>query len=91
MSKTQIHPRRGACLPPGADARQVRDPATVPMTTQRDLSPGLFARRRGPLRGDRRESRTAYDYTNKGNLVAVISNGTAVLGLGNLGALAPSR
>jgi malate dehydrogenase (oxaloacetate-decarboxylating)(NADP+) len=34
---------------------------------------------------------TAYDYTAKGNLVAVISNGTAILGLGNLGALAPSR
>jgi hypothetical protein len=48
---------------------------------------GLFARRRRALRGDRENPETAYDYTNKGNLVAVISNGTAVLGLGNLGAL----
>ena len=34
------------------------------------------------------DPRLAYDYTNKGNLVAVVSNGTAILGLGNLGALA---
>ncbi|ARU02832.1 NADP-dependent malic enzyme [Yoonia vestfoldensis] len=62
--------------------------ATVPMTTQRDLSlaysPGVAI----PCEEIHADPATAYDYTNKGNLVAVISNGTAVLGLGNLGALA---
>ncbi|MCP1167624.1 NADP-dependent malic enzyme [Limimaricola litoreus] len=62
--------------------------ATVPMTTQRDLSlaysPGVAI----PCEVIAEQPETAYDYTNKGNLVAVISNGTAVLGLGNLGALA---
>ncbi|MES0862045.1 NADP-dependent malic enzyme [Ruegeria sp. SCPT10] len=61
--------------------------ATVPMTTQRDLSlaysPGVAV----PCEAIANAPETAYDYTNKGNLVAVISNGTAVLGLGNLGAL----
>ncbi|MEM8536401.1 MAG: NADP-dependent malic enzyme [Pseudomonadota bacterium] len=61
--------------------------ATVPMTTQRDLSlaysPGVAI----PCEEIASDPATAYDYTNKGNLVAVISNGTAVLGLGNLGAL----
>jgi malate dehydrogenase (oxaloacetate-decarboxylating)(NADP+) len=62
--------------------------ATVPMNTQRDLSlaysPGVAV----PCEEIHANPETAYDYTNKGNLVAVISNGTAVLGLGNLGALA---
>jgi malate dehydrogenase (oxaloacetate-decarboxylating)(NADP+) len=62
--------------------------ATVPMATQRDLSlaysPGVAI----PCEEIHAAPETAYDYTNKGNLVAVISNGTAVLGLGNLGALA---
>ena len=61
--------------------------ATVPMTTQRDLSlaysPGVAV----PCEAIAANPELAYDYTNKGNLVAVISNGTAVLGLGNLGAL----
>ena len=60
---------------------------SVPMTTQRDLSlaysPGVAV----PCEAIAADPATAYDYTNKGNLVAVISNGTAVLGLGNLGAL----
>jgi malate dehydrogenase (oxaloacetate-decarboxylating)(NADP+) len=60
---------------------------TVPMTTQRDLSlaysPGVAV----PCEEIAANGELAYDYTNKGNLVAVISNGTAVLGLGNLGAL----
>ena len=50
--------------------------------------PRLFARRCRAGRGHRRRSGRAYDLTAKGNLVAVISNGTAILGLGNLGALA---
>lgn len=62
--------------------------ASKPMATQRDLSlaysPGVAA----PVRVIANDPATAYDYTAKGNLVAVISNGTAILGLGNLGALA---
>jgi len=62
--------------------------ASVPMTTQRDLSlaysPGVAV----PCEAIAENPETAYDYTSKGNMVAVISNGTAVLGLGNLGALA---
>ncbi len=61
---------------------------STPMTTQRDLSlaysPGVAV----PCEAIAENPETAYDYTNKGNMVAVISNGTAVLGLGNLGALA---
>jgi malate dehydrogenase (oxaloacetate-decarboxylating)(NADP+) len=61
--------------------------ATVPMNTQRDLSlaysPGVAV----PCLEIAANPEVAYDYTNKGNLVAVISNGTAVLGLGNLGAI----
>ncbi|ARY42790.1 malic enzyme-like NAD(P)-binding protein [Brucella melitensis] len=61
---------------------------TKPMTTQRDLSlaysPGVAV----PVKAIAEDAARAYDYTAKGNLVAVISNGTAILGLGNLGALA---
>jgi malate dehydrogenase (oxaloacetate-decarboxylating)(NADP+) len=61
---------------------------TKPMATQRDLSlaysPGVAV----PVRRIAEDPDTAYDYTAKGNLVAVISNGTAILGLGDLGALA---
>jgi malate dehydrogenase (oxaloacetate-decarboxylating)(NADP+) len=62
--------------------------ASKPMATQRDLSlaysPGVAV----PVRAIAENPACAYDYTAKGNLVAVISNGTAILGLGNLGALA---
>jgi malate dehydrogenase (oxaloacetate-decarboxylating)(NADP+) len=62
--------------------------ASKPMATQRDLSlaysPGVAV----PVRAIAENPGCAYDYTAKGNLVAVISNGTAILGLGNLGALA---
>jgi malate dehydrogenase (oxaloacetate-decarboxylating)(NADP+) len=61
---------------------------TKPMSTQRDLSlaysPGVAV----PVEAIAENARLIYDYTAKGNLVAVISNGTAILGLGNLGALA---
>ena len=61
---------------------------TKPMATQRDLSlaysPGVAA----PVKAIAENPDRAYDYTSKGNLVAVISNGTAILGLGNLGAMA---
>ncbi|MCP2680084.1 NADP-dependent malic enzyme [Maricaulaceae bacterium NA33B04] len=62
--------------------------ATKPMATQRDLSlaysPGVAA----PVKAIAENVDAAYDYTSKGNFVAVISNGTAILGLGDLGAAA---
>ena len=62
--------------------------SSKPMTSKRDLalaySPGVAA----PVREIAKNPDTAYDYTTKGNLVAVISNGSAILGMGNLGALA---
>ncbi|SDW77962.1 NADP-dependent malic enzyme [Litoreibacter albidus] len=62
--------------------------ASTPMATQRDLSlaysPGVAV----PVEAIAENPELAYDYTTKGNMVAVISNGTAILGLGNLGALA---
>jgi malate dehydrogenase (oxaloacetate-decarboxylating)(NADP+) len=61
---------------------------TKPMATQRDLSlaysPGVAV----PVRAIADNPAAAWDYTTRGNMVAVISNGTAILGLGNLGALA---
>ena len=61
---------------------------TKPLTTQRDLalaySPGVAF----PCLHIKKQPSAAFDYTSKGNFVAVISNGTAVLGLGDLGALA---
>lgn len=61
---------------------------TKPMATQRDLSlaysPGVAV----PVKAIAEDPSRAFDYTTRGNMVAVISNGTAILGLGNLGALA---
>jgi malate dehydrogenase (oxaloacetate-decarboxylating)(NADP+) len=61
---------------------------TKPMATQRDLSlaysPGVAV----PVLAISEDPSRAYDYTTRGNMVAVVSNGTAILGLGNLGALA---
>ena len=61
---------------------------TKPMATQRDLSlaysPGVAV----PVNAIADDPSRAFDYTSRGNMVAVISNGTAILGLGNLGALA---
>jgi malate dehydrogenase (oxaloacetate-decarboxylating)(NADP+) len=62
--------------------------ATKPMATQRDLSlaysPGVAV----PVLAIAENESLAYEYTTKGNFVAVITNGTAILGLGNRGALA---
>ena len=62
--------------------------SSKPMTTKRDLalaySPGVAI----PVKAIFENPETAYDYTSKGNLVAVISNGSAILGMGDLGALA---
>src|SRR5271168_5212435 len=59
-----------------------------PITTARDLSLAYSPGVAEPCLHIQRDSSLAYDYTAKGNMVAVVSNGTAVLGLGNLGALA---
>ncbi|MGH7090001.1 MAG: NADP-dependent malic enzyme, partial [Stellaceae bacterium] len=61
---------------------------TKPLMTQQDLSLAYSPGVAYPCLEIKRDPATAYDYTAKGNLVAVITNGTAVLGLGDLGALA---
>ncbi|MEQ1705408.1 MAG: NADP-dependent malic enzyme [Rickettsiales bacterium] len=61
---------------------------TKPLMTQRDLSLGYSPGVAIPCLEIQKDPSKAYDYTSRGNFVAVISNGTAVLGLGNLGALA---
>ncbi|MGC9955050.1 MAG: NADP-dependent malic enzyme [Rhizomicrobium sp.] len=72
----------------GAKPGKIEITPTKPMATQRDLSlaytPGVAV----PVRVIAENPEAAYDYTAKGNLVAIISNGTAILGLGDLGALA---
>jgi malate dehydrogenase (oxaloacetate-decarboxylating)(NADP+) len=72
----------------GAKPGKIEITPTKPMATQRDLSlaysPGVAV----PVRVIAENPDAAYDYTAKGNLVAVITNGTAILGLGDLGALA---
>ena len=87
MAKTKFTPEEALAFHLEPTPGKFEISATVPMTTQRDLSlaysPGVAV----PCLAIADNPETAYDYTNKGNLVAVISNGTAVLGLGNLGAL----
>ena len=61
---------------------------TKPIVTARDLSLAYSPGVAEPCLHIARDESLAYDYTAKGNMVAVISNGTAVLGLGNLGAIA---
>jgi len=61
---------------------------TKPCATQRDLSLAYTPGVAEPCLDIAKDPELAYEYTNKGNLVAVVSNGTAVLGLGNIGALA---
>ena len=72
----------------GAKPGKLQISPTKPMASQRDLSlaysPGVAV----PVRAIAERPDAVYDYTAKGNLVAVISNGTAILGLGDLGALA---
>lgn len=88
------HPTRSAAEQEALDYHSQGRPGkleiipTKPMATQRDLSlaysPGVAV----PVEVIAKNPQAAYDYTAKGNLVAVITNGTAILGLGNLGALA---
>ena len=61
---------------------------TKPLTTQRDLSLAYSPGVAEPCLAIEADPNLAYDYTAKGNIVAVISNGSAVLGLGNIGAMA---
>ncbi len=71
----------------GGKAGKIEINATKPLTTQRDLSLAYSPGVAWPCLHIAKNPDAAYDYTAKGNLVAVISNGTAVLGLGDLGAL----
>ncbi|PWR02876.1 NADP-dependent malic enzyme [Meridianimarinicoccus roseus] len=88
MSSTKITPEEALAFHLNPMPGKLEIQATVPMSTQRDLSlaysPGVAV----PCESIAADPQAAYDYTAKGNMVAVISNGTAVLGLGNLGALA---
>ena len=61
---------------------------TKPMGTQHDLSLAYSPGVADPCHEIKKDPANAYKYTNKGNMVACISNGTAILGIGNLGALA---
>ncbi len=87
-SKVQFSDREALLFHSSGRPGKIEIVASKPMATQRDLSlaysPGVAV----PVRAIAADPATAYDYTAKGNLVAVISNGTAILGLGNLGALA---
>jgi malate dehydrogenase (oxaloacetate-decarboxylating)(NADP+) len=67
---------------------KIRVVPTKPTATQRDLSLAYTPGVAWPCRAIAEEPARAYDYTARGNLVAVVTNGTAVLGLGNIGALA---
>ncbi|MBW8319794.1 MAG: NADP-dependent malic enzyme, partial [Rhizobium sp.] len=87
-SKVQFSDREALLYHEHGRPGKIEIVASKPMATQRDLSlaysPGVAV----PVLAIAEDSAKAYDYTIKGNLVAVISNGTAILGLGNLGALA---
>ncbi len=88
MTKTKITPEEALAYHLEPKPGKYEIVATTPMATQRDLSlaysPGVAV----PVQAIADRPETAYDYTVKGNMVAVISNGTAILGMGNLGALA---
>jgi len=90
MAKKSIHVTDDEALLMHSSGRpgKIEIAPTKPLTTQRDLSlaysPGVAA----PCLAIHKDAALAYDYTAKGNFVAVISNGSAVLGLGDLGALA---
>ncbi len=87
-SSTKVSDAEALAFHKGAKPGKLEITPTKPMATQRDLSlaysPGVAV----PVKEIARDPDLAYDYTSKGNMVAVISNGTAILGLGDLGALA---
>src|SRR3546814_21118977 len=88
MDKNRITEQEALELHAGGRPGKFEIQATKPLTTQRDLSlaysPGVAV----PCLRIRDDESKAYDYTAKGSIVAIISNGTAVLGLGDLGAQA---
>src|ERR1700683_637622 len=83
-----IDPQEALAYHSSAPAGKISVPPTKACLTQRDLSlaytPGVAV----PCLEIEKDPSLAYKYTAKGNLVAVVTNGTAVLGLGNIGALA---
>ncbi|AXQ94955.1 NADP-dependent malic enzyme [Cereibacter azotoformans] len=88
MTKTKITPEEALLYHLEPRPGKYEIVASTPMATQRDLSlaysPGVAV----PVQAIADAPETVYDYTVKGNMVAVISNGTAILGMGNLGAMA---
>ena len=88
MSKRTRHELEALAYHAKPNPGKIQVVPTKKYATQRDLSlaysPGVAA----PVKAIAANPEAAYDYTTKGNLVAVISNGSAILGLGNLGALA---
>ncbi len=87
-SKVQFSDREALNYHAAGRPGKIEIVASKPMATQRDLSLGYSPGVAVPVQAIADDPATAYDYTAKGNLVAVISNGTAILGMGNLGALA---
>ncbi len=88
MSTTKITREEALAYHTGKHHGKLSVVPTKPCLTQRDLSMAYTPGVAEPCREIERDPALAYEYTNKGNLVAVISNGTAVLGLGDIGALA---
>jgi malate dehydrogenase (oxaloacetate-decarboxylating)(NADP+) len=88
ITKTPFTDDEALMFHAGAKPGKLEIVATKPMATARDLSlaysPGVAV----PVEAIANDPNSAFDFTTRGNLVAVISNGTAILGLGNLGALA---
>src|SRR5512136_1111628 len=88
MSTTKVTHEDSLAYHTGKRHGKVSVVPTKPCLTQRDLSMAYTPGVAEPCREIHRDPLLAYEYTSKGNLVAVISNGTAVLGLGDIGALA---
>ena len=88
MSNTKISQQDALNFHVSGQPGKIALRATKPLNTQRDLSLAYSPGVAYPCLEIENAPDTAYDYTSKGNMVAVISNGTAVLGLGNIGALA---
>jgi malate dehydrogenase (oxaloacetate-decarboxylating)(NADP+) len=88
MSTTKITREESLAYHTGKRHGKLSVVPTKPCLTQRDLSMAYTPGVAEPCREIERDPELVYEYTNKGNLVAVISNGTAVLGLGDIGAIA---
>jgi len=88
MVKTRVTREESLAYHTGKRHGKVSVVPTKPCLTQRDLSMAYTPGVAEPCREIHRDPSLVYEYTSKGNLVAVISNGTAVLGLGDIGALA---